>query len=67
MTMAMMTTAKGQTGEGASAIADDILDEIGNDSFPASDPPGWPTTHLGPPCHCRESDRSPNAHEDKGP
>lgn len=29
---------------------EDMLDAIGKDSFPASDPPAWPTTHLGAPC-----------------
>ncbi len=43
----------------------ELLDQAGEESFPASDPTGWIIRHLGAPCSCR--DVRPKAVALKGP
>lgn len=37
----------------------DVVDETSDESFPASDPPGWSLLHAGAPCRQSETRGSP--------
>ena len=53
----LANTVGARPGSAEDGRENDLLDEIDAESFPASDPPPWPATHLGSPC--RESDSIP--------
>ena len=53
----LANTVGARPGSAEDGRENDLLDEIDAESFPASDPPPWPATHLGSPC--RESEFDP--------
>ncbi len=62
MEATMTETSKSPTRDADPVADQDIMDVIGNDSFPASDPPAWPTTGLGAPSPCGERDHASEPH-----
>lgn len=38
----------------------DVVDETSEESFPASDPPGWSLLHAGAPCQPSQSRGGPH-------